>query len=276
MSYQKRDAHIIDYKIYHFNGCQLRGPKIDPDKPYIVCLGAAQTFGRFCPEPFPALLSARLGIQVFNLGLSGAIPAQFLDHGFLKTINNSKLAVIQVLSARCGSNSRYTHVRNQLGIIHDDYRVVPPVLFWQYAEKKFGNRKLKKLVNETRQDHLYHMLTLIQSMKVPGILFYISTCKPEELPDKMPYSPFPQLLKRWMIKEMAEYCDEYVECISSRGLPQKLYDKDNKPTTVEKPYWNSHQAPMTHNNYYPSPEMHDDATRALEPICRKILDKPIA
>ena len=276
MGYQKSDVHIIDYKIYHFNGCQLRGPKIDPAKPYIVCVGAAQTFGRFCPEPFPVLLSAGLGIQVFNLGLSGAIPAQFLDHGFLKIINNAKLAVIQVLSARCGSNSRFTHVNNQRGIIHDDYRVVPPVTFWRYAERKFGNRKIGKLVEETRRDYLYQMLTLIQSINVPRILFYISKCKPEDLPDRMPQSPFPHLIKPRMIKEMAKYCDAYVECVSGRGLPQRLYDKEGKPTEVKNPAWDSQLPPKTHNSYYPSPEMHEDAAKALEPVCREILHKPVS
>ncbi len=273
MGYQQSDAHIVDYKIYHLKGCWLRGPKIDLDKPYIVCLGAAQTFGRFCPEPFPALLSAGLGIQVFNLGLCGAIPAQFLNHGILEIINHSKLAVIQVLSARCGSNSRFTHVKNQLGIIHDDYRVVPPVMFWRYAEKKFGNGRLGKLVDETRRDYIYRMLTLIRSIKAPRILFYISKCKPEELPDRMPQSSFPHLIKPRMIKEMAEYCDEYVEYVSSKGLPQKLYDKEGNPTVVKNPAWNSQLPPKTHNSYYPSPEMHEEAAKALEPVCRKILDK---
>ena len=105
------------------------------NKPYIVCVGAAQSFGPFCEKPFPILLVEKLGIQVLNLGLSGAIPAQFINRRFLKAINNAGLAIIQVLSGRCGSNSRYTSVANQTGIIHDSNEIAPPVVFWQYAEK---------------------------------------------------------------------------------------------------------------------------------------------
>jgi hypothetical protein len=273
MSYQVRDAHIIDYKTYPFYSYQLRGPKIDTIKPYMICVGAAQSFGPFCRAPFPALLASRLGIQVFNLGIGGAIPAQFLDNNFLKVINNSKFTIIQVLSGRCGSNSKFTHINRQLGIIHDDYRVVPPVVFWRYAEQEYKNELLNKLVEETRRDYLYQMLALILSVKVPRILFYFSTHKPEDLPDRMSRSPFPHFLKRWMVEEMTGFCNEYVECVSSSGLPQKLYDKYGNPTTVKRPPWDSHLPATPHNNYYPSPEMHEEAVKAFEPICWKILKK---
>ncbi len=119
MSYQKRDKHLIDYKCYPFNGYDLRAPQVDVNKPYFVCVCAAQAFGPLCEEPYPILLAEKLGMQVFNIGLGGAIPAQFLDRKFLKVINHSKLAIIQVLSGRCGSNSRYASVANQLGIMHE-------------------------------------------------------------------------------------------------------------------------------------------------------------
>jgi hypothetical protein len=272
MSYQVRDAHIIDYKTYPFYSYQLRGPKIDTIKPYMICVGAAQSFGPFCRAPFPALLASRLGIQVFNLGIGGAIPAQFLDNTFLKVINNSRLAVIQVLSGRCGSNSQFTHVGCQVGIIREDYRVFSPVVFWREAEQKYGDDLLNKLVEESRMDYIYQMMALIRSVKVPKILFYFSTHKPEQLPDRMPNSPFPHLIKKWMNKKMAESCAEYVECVSSKGLLQKLYDKDGNPTAVKRPRWDSHLQPITQNNYYPSLEMHEQAANALKPICKKILD----
>lgn len=272
MSYQQRDAHIIDYNTYRFNSYKLRGPQIDTNKPYIVCLGAAQAFGPFCEKPFPVLLADKLGMQVFNIGLGGAIPAQFLDRKFLEVINHSKLAIVQVLSGRCGSNSRYTSVANQLGIMHDDCNVVPPVVFWRYAEKKYRKRLINKLVKETRRDYIYQMLTLIRSVKVSRLLFYISTHKPGDLPDSMTMSPFPHFLKRWMLEEMAGFCDEYVECVSNRGMPMKLYDKNGNPTTVKRPYWNSLLPPIAHNIYYPSPEMHVDAAELLAPACQNILN----
>jgi hypothetical protein len=241
------------------------------NKPYIVCVGAAQAFGPFCEKPFPILLAEKLGIQVLNLGLSGAIPAQFINRRFLKAINNARLAVIQVLSGRCGSNSRYTSVANQTGIIHDNNEIAPPVVFWQYAEKKYRRHLMDKLVEETRQDFLYQMLTLIRSIKTPRLLFYISTHKPDDLPDRIFGSPFPHFLRRRMIDKMVEYCDEYVECVTGKGLPQRLYDKNGNPTEVKRPYWDTKRQSTTHNRYYPSPEMHVEAAGLLAPVCRKML-----
>lgn len=273
MSYQKRDAHIIDYEVYPFNGYELRSPRIDTAKPYIACIGAAQTFGPFCKKPFPTLLASKLGIQVLNLGIAGAIPAQFLTDNILGHINKSKFAIIQILSGRCGSNSYYTHVQRSVGIIHEGYRVAAPFLFWTEAEKKYDNDLLNKLVEETRRDYIYQMLALIRSVKVPKILFYFSKYKPENLPAKLSLSPFPQLLTRWMVEEIAGFCDEYVECVSSVGLPQKLYDKNGKPTYVKRSSWDEVNPPMSQNDYYPSPEMHIEAANALELKCRTFLEK---
>ena len=262
----------MDYEVYPFHGYELRGPGIDITKPYIVCIGAAHTFGPFCKEPFPALLASRLGIQVSNLGIGGAIPAQFLSDNFLRHINRSKYAVIQILSGRCGSNSYYTHVQRRVGIIHEGYRVAAPFLFWTEAEEKYDKALFHKQVKETRRDYIYQMLALIRSVNVPKILFYFSIRRPEDLPGKLTASPFPQFLTRWMIEEMAGFCDEYVECISNVGLPQKLYDKNGNPTTVSRPPWDLKNPPMSQNTYYPSPEMHVEAANALEPYCRTFLD----
>jgi len=214
-----------------------------------------------------------MGIQVFNLGIGGAIPAQFLSNNILWHINKSKFAIIQVLSGRCGSNSQYTHVQCQRGIIHEGYRVAPPAVFWREVEQKYDNELLNKLVEESRRDYIYQMLSLIRSVNVPKILFYFSTHKPEDLPGKFTGSPFPHFITRRMVEEMAEFCDEYVECVSRIGLPQKILDKDGNPSAVTRPPWDGIHQPMSQNDYYPSPEMHAAAKKALEPICRIFLDR---
>ena len=49
--YQKRDEEVVDYQLYRFKGLRpLRGPK--PGElskgDFFCCIGAAQTFGRYC------------------------------------------------------------------------------------------------------------------------------------------------------------------------------------------------------------------------------------
>jgi hypothetical protein len=105
---------------------------------------------------------------------------------------------------------------------------------------------------------------------VKKILFYISTKKPDDLPDKMTKSPFPHFLRQYMIDKLTEFCDEYVGYVSSKGLPQRLYDKKGNPTTVKTTPWSKKKS-TTHNVYYPSPEMHKGAAGTLEPVCRRLL-----
>ena len=53
--------------------------------------------------------------------------------------------------------------------------------------------------------------------------------------------------------------DRYVECVSKTGLPQVL--RDFQGNIVGK------------NNYYPSPEMHQQASELLFPVCKSILEQ---
>src|SRR5687768_3753373 len=94
--YQRLDFGHFDYELHWLKGLRphrFRGPAIDPSRPYIACIGAAQTFGRFCERPFPALLGERLGVQALNLGVGGAGPRLFGTPRFLRWINGAELVV---------------------------------------------------------------------------------------------------------------------------------------------------------------------------------------
>ena len=114
--YQHEDINIIDYALTTPAGSKvdLRGPVPDLDKPYIVALGAAQTFGRFVERPYSAIIQEKTGMPVLNLGMSGAGPSFFLLRPELMSlINRSALAIVQVMSGRSTSNSRMTVEVNQ-------------------------------------------------------------------------------------------------------------------------------------------------------------------
>jgi hypothetical protein len=72
-----------------------------------------------------------------------------------------------------------------------------------------------------------------------------------------------------MVQEIKPLADDYVECISARGLPQPLVSRfTGEPASVV------HRADLgagkqDFNTYYPSPEMHVDAADALIEACRK-------
>ena len=79
-------------------------------------------------------------------------------------------------------------------------------------------------------------------------------------------SEFPHLVNGSMIDEIRGHADAYVECVSTTGLPQRLWQADEgiDGALLEGGYlW---------NRYYPSPQMHVQAADTLEPVCRRLLD----
>jgi hypothetical protein len=87
------------------------------------------------------------------------------------------------------------------------------------------------------------------------------------------FGEFPQLVDERMVDDLRRHVDGYASCVTSRGSPQPLFDKDTgEPVQVRPADAGTGEDPSatwTHNLYYPSPEMHEDAARALlEPALR--------
>ena len=80
MTYQKPDQALINYDVYQWGRLNqiYRGPQVSLDQPYVACLGAAQTFGRYAERPFPAVLGDVLNMPCANFGTGGAGPGFFL------------------------------------------------------------------------------------------------------------------------------------------------------------------------------------------------------
>lgn len=86
----------LNYKISEFCGLQYRSPQIDFNNPYICCVGNSFTFGRFVKNPYPAILSEMLDMQVLNLGFAHLQPRTITRYPILmRLVRNSLLSVVQ-------------------------------------------------------------------------------------------------------------------------------------------------------------------------------------
>jgi len=273
--YQKLDWEVVDYGEYYLNDISrsLRGPEPEYLKKgeYIVCIGASQTFGRFCKKPYPLLLRERLKVEVLNLGRGGADAVFFQREELLECINNSKLAIVQVMSGRSADNSlfRTSDLSVEVTRVSDGVKLHVDTAYKELLEEDI--ELCKKIVAETRRNWVEDYKNLLEKIKVPVILFWFSKRKPdykEKYTSRFSlFGAFPQLVNKGMINEIKEYSDEYVECVSRKGLPQPLISRfTGKPTVVSG---------KKKNIYYPSPEMHIDAVNLLEPVCKKYLDKEL-
>lgn len=288
--YQAPDWWIVDYELYSIPGLppdllpglplRLRGPapRTRPVGGYIACVGAAQTFGRFCEKPFPALLSEDLEIPTLNLGFGGAGPQLFLRHPeLLKLMNESGLVVLQVMSARNEDNSLFEgggsgslKVRSTGARIRAEEAYEPLLAA--------GDQELaQSVVAETRATWIASYKQLLSLIQVPTVLLWLSVREPgyTERYDSVNglFGDFPHLVNEEMVRSVGSHCNAYAQCVSARGRPQQLRNRfTGKPTRVMIPTGGD----MTLNTYYPTPEMHQDAAAILGPICRDILQRPLA
>jgi hypothetical protein len=283
--YQERDAHVVDYQLYelpgvapHVGGGRFCGPPVVGDD-YVACLGGAQVFGRYCARPFPMLLADVLGIESMNLGWGGAGPTFYTaSSALMGYVNRARLAIVVVMSARAQSSSAFVQTHhNQRGVRQSDGKVMTATEFFEELVVSAPER-VPAIVAETKQTFVREMTRLLDNIQVPKILFWFSVRGPRytsevALPLERLWGEFPQLVDDAMVERLRPHADDYVECVTSRGLPHRLVDRSGRPTAVAQlvSIARPEPAPSEVNSYYPSPEMHEDAAAALAPVCRRWL-----
>ena len=275
MTYQKPDRAFIDYYPYKWGRLNqvYRGPKPDFDQPYIACLGAAQTFGRYVANPFPAQLAEILGVPVANLGTAGAGPGFFLrDSMALEAASNAEVCVIQVMSARSLSN-RMFQVRpkknEQLKAVskalsdlfpHVDFETFSYAhnMLNQIAEEDPG--KFIEVEKELKTAWVARTRLMLESIQTKKILFWFSERAPNEdveTKNQKTKLKYPHYVDQAMLDAVTPFVDRVVYCISSEGLPQSLLVDGE--AVLQTPFG----MPVRENRYYPSPEMHQQAAEVL-------------
>ncbi len=273
--YQDLDrAGGFDYQLHQYPTLgwrAFRGPPVDTSKPYLAFLGSAQTFGRFCTQPFPSLLGQRLDLSVLNLGVGGAGPRHFQNSAYLDLINGAEAVVVQILSGRSASNSLFD---NSLSGGHEGRRrtdgsTMRSEEFFDQLTGSASIEEVERIVEETRNDYTQAFGDLLRQISVPKALFWFSVRPPayvdgySDLPRSL-FQANPQLVNEHMVQELAAYADAYVECVSTSGVPQKLWNSDQSIAGATA------RDGVLENHFYASPEMHSEAADALENTCRQL------
>lgn len=279
--YQERDRQITNYRMFRLGGTGLsfRGPepKTSDSGAYFTCLGAAQTFGCFCDRPYPTLLESGLDLPVLNLGYGGAGPAFFLKHSALiDYINRSRFAIVQVMSGRSESNSLFETGGLEYLKWRSDGRQMGSEPAYQELLETRDRDFVRMVVAETRRNWVTNYQLLLTEIRVPKILFWFSERGPDyhETFDNIYclFGKFPHLINRDAIAKIKPFCDDYIECISDRGMPQLLIDRfTGDPTPLNLAYQRPDLGDKTsfYNNYYCAPEMQRDAAKSLISACKK-------
>ena len=292
--YQQRDAAVVDYELWRPPGCVdwLRGPPPPSLTPgsYFACVGAAQTFGCFASRPWPTLVAEQIGLPALNLGVAGAGPAVFQQDAFPQLLAGARFVIFQVMSGRSADCSRFVSEGRERLRVRSDDRVLGADAAWaevlreEHGEQPgrlhkladrlgypFAHPEAQRLVQETRDDWQTQFLRLLEATKAPKLLFWFSRRPPRYRPRFHSvgalFGEFPQLVDARMVTAVAAHANGLVKCITSRGTPQLLRDRmTDLPVTVSPSLAGSGESSedrWTHNTYYPSPEMHEDAANAV-------------
>lgn len=279
--FQDQQAGIVDYQYFKAPGGSLyfRGPmpsSLEKDS-FFTCIGAAQTFGRFCEKPFCQILSEEISLPCLNLGYAGAGPSFFLINDYLfELINKSRFVIVQAMSGRSESNSHYHSYlgRNILKRVSDQSQIIDTDAYNEILRKNSLDL-VRKIVQETRYSWLRNTTTLLERIQPKTCLLWFSERKPEYKTSfnsvQSLFSKFPQLVDESLMDAVKVIPSDYVECVSSIGLPQKLV-KQNSQIAAQVSYGYGDKVKTSeYNKYYPSPEMHVEAAKLLLPICEKLV-----
>jgi len=286
--YQERDAAFIDYhpwRILESPKYFIRGPQLDPEDlgrgNYFSLVGAAETVGVHAQEPYGAILAKRLNIPCLNLGKGGAGVAFFSrpEMGeIVARVNRGRFLILTFMSGRQTGNSLIRPIDGTCQCLYQGEEMAVERAWALITDAHWHDRELlTRLVREVREGYAGEYAGFLALVRVPVILFYFSQRQPrydinwQKKHRSSLWSQFPQFVNDDVVGEVLAAAAgrvSYAECVSHRGIPYVLRDASGRVIPI---WYGEEHGFRSRQSYYPSPEMHQDAAAALEPLCRGIL-----
>jgi hypothetical protein len=235
MTFERAGDRIIDYAPCRYGRSKLifRGPRQRMQGRYIAVLGGTETYGRFVPRPWPALLEDHIGTEVVNLGLQNAGLDVFLNEPILHDIcAGAEATVIQVLGAANMSNRFYAvHPRRNDRFLRASsmLRALYPDL--DFATLNFVRHLLAVLAesspdrflvvrHELREAWLARMKALL--VRIPGrkVLVWLSDHAPDDpLPSGAPLGRDPLFVDGDLLADLRTHVSDMVTVVVT---PQEI------------------------------------------------------
>lgn len=248
--YQEDDKNIFDYNLTDVkisNVCGFRN--FDGKQKDIVCIGSAQTMGRFVHHDYPSLIEHNSNYSVANLGWGGAGVHKYDTQEFIEYINRAKLLIYQIMSGR---STRNFNKNFNFGDIKTAQRACELIKLYENDFEIFI-----KYFTKNNEDYLCEFHSFRNKIKVPVVYIYVSPDKMSERKtpskDKSTYPLiycFPHLVTYATVKQMME--NDKLGCFVQakfNRLPKKI-----KGMMAPQIYSDV----FATNQYYPDQETHYD------------------
>ncbi len=110
MAYEYAGEAALDYFPCRYGQSKLlfRGPRRRLEGAYVAAIGGTETYGKFVPDPYPALVETALGLPVVNFGCMNAGADVFAGEPVvIHACKHARVTVIQLMGAQNLSNRFY-------------------------------------------------------------------------------------------------------------------------------------------------------------------------
>lgn len=231
MAYAFPGDSALDYYPCRYGRSRIlfRGPRRDLSYPFIAVLGGTETYGKYVPMPYPALVEVETGLRMVNLGHPNAGPDLYLAESEISGIlARAEITVIQITGAQNLSNRFYAvHPRR-----NDRFLKASALLKTVYREVDFTEfaftrhmllrlqqvspEKFTVVADELRAAWVARMSVLLDQIPGKAVLLWMGDQPPPARPESRPRLGMgPLLIDQTMIAVLRPKLAAYVEVMSS-------------------------------------------------------------
>lgn len=275
MAFAFQGASALDYSVCRYGNSkvQFRGPRCDLSGNYVACLGGTETFGKFVPDPYPALAQGRLEMPVANLGCVNAGIDVFLNEAAIADVAaGAKVTVVQILGVQNLSNRYYTvHPRRNDRFVHAApglkalYRDIDFTEF-HFTRHLLGALQRKSpdrfeiVAEELRMAWMSRMKLLLARLSSQTLLLWVANHAPPNRSDTVSLQHDPLLVDTEMLAAIRPYATDYLQVIGSpmaqlNGLRGMAFAEFDRPAAAE----------------VLGPAVHHEVAQAMAPVLRAMV-----
>jgi Domain of unknown function (DUF6473) len=275
MAFAFTGAAALDYSVCRYGNSkvQFRGPRCDLSGDYIAFIGGTETFGKFVPDPYPALVRGRLDMPTANLGCVNAGIDVFLNEPAIADVAaGAKVTVLQILGAQNLSNRYYTvHPRRNDRFVHAAPGLKALYRDIDFTEFHFTRHLLGALAHkspdrfaliadELRTAWLSRMKLLLARLSSQTLLLWVANHPPPNRSGNGISHNDPVLVDTEMLDAIRPYATNYLQVIGSpmaqlNGLRGLAFNEFDRPAAAE----------------VLGPAVHHEVAQSLAPVLRAML-----
>lgn len=275
MAYAFPGAGALDYAPCRYGESRLifRGPHRPLEERFIACLGGSETYGKFVPHPFPALLEEAMDVQVLNLGCINAGLDVFLqDSGVLDLAGEANLCILQITGAQNLSNRYYSvHPRR-----NDRFLAATPLLRALFRDVDFTEfsftrhllgtlrrksiERMEVVAEELRAVWVARMKELLGRLRCPTVLLWMADSPPPSPDRRSDLLTEPLLVDADMVAAVRPLASAYLELVPSPSA---------RRTGAEGMAFGPLDAPAAAT--LPGPAVHHEVAERLLPIMNQLM-----